>query len=202
MDLRSKYANYRYSNYMQEGLAVLKVGSSVEVARSTNNGIIGRNNNILYAKRELENSASSPSKSHGASSTTRERKKPYDDKAIRTTKNFIGKSCYNVGRPSKIFGSRFSLAFLLSSFSSKVDSHSHRDLTYKSMFAVRRERLRLQTTGGGPGLQHAATGMPVDGKTLRGSRIPGQRLVAILLPPTGQIHRMEATDGQKSPELF
>lgn len=97
MDLRSKYANYRYSNYMQEGLAVLKVGSSVEAA----NDLIGRNNNILHsAKREFapkNSAASSPSKYHDANSTTWERKKPYEDKAIRTTKNFIGKPFYNVG---------------------------------------------------------------------------------------------------------
>lgn len=109
MDLRrGKYANYRYSNYMQEGLAVLKVGSSVEAAKFTND-LISKNNNILYlTKCEFvpKNSvASSPSKFHDANSTTWERKKPYEDKAIRTTKNFIGKSCYNVG--SKILSSRF-----------------------------------------------------------------------------------------------
>lgn len=71
---------------------------------------------------------------------------------------------------------------------------------HKSMFAVRGERVRLQSARGDPGLQHAETRMPVNGETLRGSRIPGQRLVAILLPQTGQIHRMEATDGY--PEFY
>lgn len=89
---------------MQEGLAVLKVGSSFEPARFTNDRIIGRNNNIFYqAKCEFAPknlAANLPSKSHD--STTGERKKLYDDKAIRTTKNFIGKPFYNVGRSLKV----------------------------------------------------------------------------------------------------
>ncbi|XP_018368106.1 PREDICTED: calpain-A-like isoform X4 [Trachymyrmex cornetzi] len=95
---RSKYTNYRYSNYMQEGLAVLKIGSSVEPTKSTNNRIIGKNNNIVYlAKRESvpKNSAAKPNKSHD--STTWEHNKSFEDKGIRTTKNFIGKPCYNLG---------------------------------------------------------------------------------------------------------
>lgn len=103
MDLqRNKYANYRYSNYMQEGLAVLKVGSNFKSVKSTNNRIITKNN-ILYSTR-LEftpnSKASLPNKLD--SSVIKERlnfrqdKKLYEDKAIRTAKNFIGKSCYNV----------------------------------------------------------------------------------------------------------
>jgi len=105
MDLRrSKYVNYRYSNYMQEGLASLKVESSADPTKFTNDKIIGRNNNIPYSiKREFapKNSAASlANKSHD--STTWEHKKSYEDRAIRTTKNFIGKPCYNVGRLSEI----------------------------------------------------------------------------------------------------
>ncbi|XP_018348907.1 PREDICTED: calpain-A isoform X2 [Trachymyrmex septentrionalis] len=105
MDSRhSKYTNYRYSNYVREGLAVLKIGSSVEQnplvpTKSTNNSIIGRNNNILYlAKRESvpKNSAAKPNKSL-PDSTTWKYKKSFEDKGIRTTKNFIGKPCYNLG---------------------------------------------------------------------------------------------------------
>lgn len=98
---------------MQEGLAVLKIESSVEAARFTNNEIISKNNNILYpAKSELapkNSAASSPSKFHGANSTTK-RKEPYEDEGIRTTKNFIGKSYYNVGRSFKILKLRFSVS--------------------------------------------------------------------------------------------
>ncbi|XP_018396576.1 PREDICTED: calpain-A isoform X2 [Cyphomyrmex costatus] len=109
MDLRhSRYTNYRYSNYMQQGLAVLKVGSSVEPTKFTNDRIIGGNNNILYsAKRESapKNLATSlPNKSHDF--TTWQRSKSYEDKAIRTTKNFIGKRCYNLGEKGSGFRPR------------------------------------------------------------------------------------------------
>ncbi|XP_050458763.1 calpain-A isoform X3 [Cataglyphis hispanica] len=113
MDLqRNKYANYRYSNYMQEGLAVLKIGSNFKSVKSTNNRIITKNN-ILYSTR-LEftpnSKASLPNKLD--SSVIKERlnfrqdKKLYEDKAIRTAKNFIGKSCYNLGEKGSGFRSR------------------------------------------------------------------------------------------------
>lgn len=201
MDRRSKYVSYRYSTYMQEGLALLKAGSSVEAARFTNDEIIGGNNNIP-AKSELAPKNSAASKFHDANSTT-ERKKPYEDKGIRTTRNFIGKSCYNVGRSSKSLECHFlsfSFFFLrLFSFWIRMYIVTWRT---KPIFAVRGEGVRLQSTRGDPRLQHAETRMPVDGEALRGSRIPGQRLVALLLPQTGQIHRMEATDGQKSRVLL
>lgn len=161
---------------MQEGLAVLKVEANIENAKFLNDKIMGKNNNILYStKREFapENStASLPNKSHD--STTRKHKNPYEDKAIRTTKNFIGKPCYNVGRfffleiPS-------SLLFLpIFFFSKRKDSRTHRDLTHKPMFTARRERVRLQSTRRSPRLQQTETRMSSNGKALRGSRISGQ----------------------------
>lgn len=108
MDLqRNKYANYRYSNYMQEGLAVLKIGSSIKSVKFTNDRTIGKNNNILYSskleftpnlKASLPNKLDSPVMKERLN--LRQDKKPYEDKAIRTVKNFIGKSCYNVRQPS------------------------------------------------------------------------------------------------------
>ncbi|XP_018306166.1 calpain-B isoform X4 [Mycetomoellerius zeteki] len=104
---RSKYTNYRYKNYMQEGLAVLKIGSSVESTKLTNNKIIGKNNNILYlAKRESvpKNSATNlPNKSRDATTWN---KKSFEDKGIRTTKNYIGKPCYNLGEKGSGFRPR------------------------------------------------------------------------------------------------
>lgn len=91
---------------MQEGLAVLKVGSSFKSVKTNDNKIITKNN-ILYSTKlkftlnsELANL---PNKLSG--STIKERlnfcqdKKLYEDKATRTVKNFIGKSCYNVRYP-------------------------------------------------------------------------------------------------------
>lgn len=91
---------------MQEGLAVLKVGSSFKSAKFTSDEIITKNN-IPYSTKlkftlnpELANL---PNKLNGP--TIKERlnycqdKQLYDDKAIRTVKNFIGKSCYNVRYP-------------------------------------------------------------------------------------------------------
>ncbi|KAL6421516.1 hypothetical protein ACFW04_014282 [Cataglyphis niger] len=113
MDLqRNKYANYRYSNYMQEGLAVLKVGSNFKSVKSTNNRIITKNN-ILYSTRlEFTPNSKAPLPNKLDSSVIKERlnfcqdKKLYEDKAIRTAKNFIGKSCYNLGEKGSGFRSR------------------------------------------------------------------------------------------------
>lgn len=108
MDLRrNKYANYRYSNYMQDGLAVLKIGHMP--MKLTGNSIIGKNNNTLYStKLEFTPGSKAVLSNRTNNSVAEERsnlsqdKKPYQDKAIRTTKNYIGKSCYNVGRPLNI----------------------------------------------------------------------------------------------------
>ncbi|XP_012522095.2 calpain-B isoform X6 [Monomorium pharaonis] len=115
MDLRrSKYTNYRYFNCMQEeDLTILKVGSNVESAKFTNDKIIGKNNHDLYSIKFTSETrefapknltASLSSKSHD--STIQKHKKPYEDEAIRTTKNFIGKSCYNLGEKGSGFRSR------------------------------------------------------------------------------------------------
>jgi len=75
------------------------------------------------------------------------------------------------------------------------------DLMRKMMFAVRGEGVRPQTTGRNPRLQYAETRMSGNGETLRGSWISGEWFIAIFFSQTGQIHRMEATDGQKSSAL-
>ncbi|XP_025262663.1 calpain-A isoform X5 [Camponotus floridanus] len=114
MDLqRNKYTNYRYFNYMQEGLAVLKVGSSFKSAKFTSDKIITKNNIPYSTKLKFSlNSelANLPNKLNGP--TIKERlnscqdKQLYDDKAIRTVKNFIGKSCYNLGEKGSGFRPR------------------------------------------------------------------------------------------------
>jgi len=89
---------------MQEGLAILKVESSAEPTKFTNDKIIGRNNNILYSiKREFAPKNSAASLANKSHDSTTWHKKSYEDRAIRTTKNFIGKPCYNVGSQKSQF---------------------------------------------------------------------------------------------------
>lgn len=104
MDLRrSKYANYRYSSYMQEGVAVLKIGSDCKSAKLTADDKTGRNNNIYPRKLQVVTNSRKnvPDRSNDSATEERTRllrnKQLHADQAIRTTKCYIGKSCYNVG---------------------------------------------------------------------------------------------------------
>lgn len=105
---RSKYANYRYSNYVQDGVAVLKIGSDpVAPPKSTNNGLLdnNRNSSTVYSVKfgfTPRVNLSDPPTTEGRLNSRRN-KLLYNDKAVRTTKNFIGKSCYNVGLHSTDF---------------------------------------------------------------------------------------------------
>ncbi|XP_011153616.1 calpain-B isoform X6 [Harpegnathos saltator] len=112
---RSKYANYRYSNYMQEGVAVLKIGSGCEPVKLAGDGRTGTNNNIYPAKLEIVGKnpgKNAPTQSSDEQLPAEERtrslrnKQLYADKAIRTTKSYIGKSCYNLGEKGSGFRPR------------------------------------------------------------------------------------------------
>lgn len=84
MEQKRRYTNYRFSNYMQEGVAVLKITPTLE--------------NISVGKRNTIHSIPSSSKVLSFEKTdSNSVKNKYHDKPIKTTKNFIGKSCYNVG---------------------------------------------------------------------------------------------------------
>lgn len=88
---------------MQEGLAVLKVGSSFKFMYD--NKIITKNNVLCSTKLKFTLNSELANLPNKLSPTIKERlnfcqdKKLYEDKAIRTVKNFIGKSCYNVRYP-------------------------------------------------------------------------------------------------------
>ncbi|XP_029176499.1 calpain-A isoform X5 [Nylanderia fulva] len=110
--LRDKYANYRYSNYMQEGLAVLKIRSSIKSVKFTNDRTIGKN--ILYSSKfeftpnskvSFPNKLDDPVIKDERLNLFQE-KTSYEDKAIRTVNNFIGKSCYNLGEKGSGFRPR------------------------------------------------------------------------------------------------
>ncbi|XP_012232198.1 calpain-B-like isoform X4 [Linepithema humile] len=110
MDSRcNKYVNYCYSNYEQDGVAVLKVGSSFDPVKFTSDKTIGKNNNVTCSiKLELNSNlkAKLSNKSNNPVSKEHHNKIPYEDKAIRTTENFIGKSCYNLGEKGSGFRPR------------------------------------------------------------------------------------------------
>lgn len=97
----SKYANYRYSNYMQDGIAILKIGSErPEPAKPLNDRRTSdnnRNNNTLCSvKFDLFSNLPNVPKFEGRLNS-RQNKPLYNEKAVRTTRNFIGKLYYNVG---------------------------------------------------------------------------------------------------------
>lgn len=83
---------------MQEGVAVLKLSPKLEFS-SGKNAALEKRNSVPSA---VQTKFISPYKNRfslsekgNANSNVKQLKK-YDDKAIKTTKNFIGKSCYNV----------------------------------------------------------------------------------------------------------
>ncbi|XP_032686633.1 calpain-A isoform X4 [Odontomachus brunneus] len=113
MDLRrSKYANYRYSNYVQEGIAVLKIGSNCEFTKLISDSKTGRNNNIYLNKLKITTSSKKNVSNQSSDPAMEERtsllqnKQLYADKTIRTTKCYIGKSCYNLGEKGSGFRPR------------------------------------------------------------------------------------------------
>lgn len=91
---------------MQEGVAVLKIGSAGESTKLTTDSRTGKNNNIYPTKLEISlNSRQNAASNRAGEPATEERmsllrnKQLHADKAIRTTKCYIGKSFYNVGHP-------------------------------------------------------------------------------------------------------
>ncbi|XP_076548858.1 calpain A isoform X4 [Osmia lignaria lignaria] len=93
MEQKRTYTNYRFSNYMQEGVAVLKIAPTLE--------------NINVGKRNTIHSIPSSSKVLSFEKTDSNLKNnKYHDKPIKTTKNFIGKSCYNLGEKGSGFRPR------------------------------------------------------------------------------------------------
>nr|XP_012145687.1 PREDICTED: calpain-A isoform X6 [Megachile rotundata] len=91
MERGRRYTNYRFSNFMQEGVAVLKITPTVENVgkRNTIHSIpyssTKRNSDFNKSKKEI---------------------KKFLDKPITTTKNYIGKPYYNLGEKGSGFRPR------------------------------------------------------------------------------------------------
>lgn len=97
MERKQKYTSYRYLNYEQQSVAELKLSPRLEFNKKIN---IEKENSIpisdtihsdkFHLHKEEGKSTNSEPKSTKA-------KKTYKNRPLRTFKNFIGKSYYNVG---------------------------------------------------------------------------------------------------------
>nr|XP_033330563.1 calpain-A isoform X5 [Megalopta genalis] len=95
-----RYTYNRLSNYMKEGVAVLKISTTLERSdtRSINN--LKRSTVYTFPQNQIAPNSKAAPINKGNSNLEpkfQKERKPYNDKPIRTTKNFIGKSCYNLG---------------------------------------------------------------------------------------------------------
>lgn len=92
MEQKQKYASYRYLNYVQQDIAELKLSQKLEFNRKINiekENSIPISGTIKFHKEEGKNTNFQPKST--------KIKKTYKNIPLRTFKNFIGKSCYNVG---------------------------------------------------------------------------------------------------------
>ncbi|XP_012241849.1 calpain-A isoform X6 [Bombus impatiens] len=102
---RRKYTNYRYSNYIAEGVAELKLSSKLEHARNINIEKKSTIPNIAQGKLLSHTKFSEKENLNSRSKSTKE-KNTYKDKPLRTTANFIGKPYYNLGEKGSGFRPR------------------------------------------------------------------------------------------------
>ncbi|XP_012145683.2 calpain A isoform X3 [Megachile rotundata] len=91
MERERRYTNYRFSNFMQEGVAVLKITPTVEN--------VGKRNTI-------HSIPYSNTKTNSDFNKSKKEIKKFLDKPITTTKNYIGKPYYNLGEKGSGFRPR------------------------------------------------------------------------------------------------
>ncbi|XP_006614466.1 calpain-B isoform X6 [Apis dorsata] len=106
MERKQKYTSYRYLNYEQQSVAELKLSPRLEFNKKIN---IEKENSIpisdtihsdkFHLHKEEGKSTNSEPKSTKA-------KKTYKNRPLKTFKNFIGKSCYNLGEKGSGFRPR------------------------------------------------------------------------------------------------
>ncbi|XP_068970494.1 calpain-A isoform X2 [Bombus flavifrons] len=102
---RRKYTNYRYLNYIAEGVAELKLSPKLEHARNINIEKKSTIPNIAQGKLLSYTKFSEKENLNSRSKSTKE-KNTYKDKPLRTTANFIGKPYYNLGEKGSGFRPR------------------------------------------------------------------------------------------------
>lgn len=94
MEQKQKYASYRYLNYVQQDIAELKLSQKLEFNRKIN---IEKENSIPISGTIKFHSHKEEGKNTNFQPKSTKIKKTYKNIPLRTFKNFIGKSCYNVG---------------------------------------------------------------------------------------------------------
>lgn len=94
MEQKRKYTNYRYLNYLQEGVAELKLSPILEFSKKIN---VEKENAIPISGTVKFHSHKEQGESTNSQPKPTKAKKTYENRSLRTFKNFIGKSCYNVG---------------------------------------------------------------------------------------------------------
>ncbi|XP_031840305.1 calpain A isoform X4 [Nomia melanderi] len=109
MEQRRKYTNYRFTNYIQDGVATLQLPQISEY---------NKRKTISVLEKETVHNVSQVQilpnlKTHGLNKEginiqpkLRVEKKLYNDKPIKTRNNFIGKRCYNLGEKGSGFRPR------------------------------------------------------------------------------------------------
>ncbi|XP_050582470.1 calpain-A-like isoform X6 [Bombus affinis] len=102
---RRKYTNYRYLNYIAEGVAELKLSPKLEHARNISIEKKSTIPNIAQGKLLSYTKFSEKESLNSRSKSTKE-KNTYKDKPLRTTANFIGKPYYNLGEKGSGFRPR------------------------------------------------------------------------------------------------
>ncbi|XP_071863117.1 calpain A isoform X5 [Bombus fervidus] len=102
---RRKYTNYRYLNYIAEGVAELKLSPKLEHAKNISIEKKSTVPNIAQGKLLSYTKFSEKENLNSRSKSTKE-KNTYKDKPLRTTANFIGKPYYNLGEKGSGFRPR------------------------------------------------------------------------------------------------
>ncbi|XP_012347618.1 calpain-B isoform X6 [Apis florea] len=103
MEQKRKYTNYRYLNYLQEGVAELKLSPILEFSKKIN---VEKENAIPISGTVKFHSHKEQGESTNSQPKPTKAKKTYENRSLRTFKNFIGKSCYNLGEKGSGFRPR------------------------------------------------------------------------------------------------
>lgn len=112
--LSPSYSNYRYSTYLEEGVALLKLSPTLENVKKDRNSLqstnmllhISRTKADIYSK--LQSSCLQQKKDYfhkvaipllnSSNIDSLKRGLIYNTDCVKSTTNFIGKHCYNVRR--------------------------------------------------------------------------------------------------------
>ncbi|XP_035737794.1 calpain-A-like isoform X5 [Vespa mandarinia] len=111
--LSASCANYRYSTYLEEGVAVLKLSPTLENAKKNKNSLqstnmllhISQTKSNIYSKlqspyqqkKDYFNKVAAVPPLNSSNINSLKRDLIYNTNCVKSTTNFIGKRCYNLG---------------------------------------------------------------------------------------------------------